>query len=708
MRRAIALLLVLLAVVLGLPAYADMYQDARNATLPAAMANLAAQGIDLSAVTVKPALTQSPGSMTGFPAGWWTPGWWGSFSGYPGGGQNAQFLFGSYANPITTAGPPVAIGSVTARTVETCNNNSSNTGCNAALLVQNMGTAATTMVTSGITAYAETKSTAGLSIANAQAGNFIAVASAGSQTGAMGIYSVGQRLSNTSFAYGAEISASNQGTNDCGPASYTGISPCDSIWLATRGPTAGPIRKISSALHIGLGNLYGLAREGITINNASVDEKTINDQSGSDTVLNIGGTHIHGIYAEANAVTNNTFNDLSSSLRSINISGTHSEAAIWVRQGAGFFGLNVGVAPAALFHMGGTVSLPFTPDGILIRQASGGVTDTSSSGAVATEYPVNILKGTTLSATNATTYARATALHIGKPLPGANVTLTTAFALTTEGDVDVNGTVTASSFITPAGTLGVSDATAPRVVYYGDSLTNGKYDQYITLTTYNSGFTASSGPVLKTFSTQRSGYGGLMASTGLTYAPEFLDPYYQSRSPLNIAMIWLGSNDIALGAATPATTWTRIQSLAAAAKAKGFKVCVGTSISRGPPPAGGWDTSLTTLNGLIVAGWAGAGINCLVNFASDPNLAPNGSNYSNLTYYNADQVHLNEAGKQLAAAVAQAALNTYIATFTGPTVAAFNAPGSMTASGLPTSAGGGGLYLCVDSTGVMYKKATCP
>lgn len=37
-----------------------------------------------------------------------------------------------------------------------------------------------------------------------------------------------------------------------------------------------------------------------------------------------------------------------------------------------------------------------------------------------------------------------------------------------------------------------------------------------------------------------------------------------------------------------------------------------------------------------------------------------------------------------------------------------NFSGGVTASGLPASAGGGGLFVCVDSVGVFYKKATCP
>ena len=37
-----------------------------------------------------------------------------------------------------------------------------------------------------------------------------------------------------------------------------------------------------------------------------------------------------------------------------------------------------------------------------------------------------------------------------------------------------------------------------------------------------------------------------------------------------------------------------------------------------------------------------------------------------------------------------------------------NLYGTVLASGLPSSAGGGGLYVCVDSTGVLYQKSSCP
>jgi hypothetical protein len=48
--------------------------------------------------------------------------------------------------------------------------------------------------------------------------------------------------------------------------------------------------------------------------------------------------------------------------------------------------------------------------------------------------------------------------------------------------------------------------------------------------------------------------------------------------------------------------------------------------------------------------------------------------------------------------------NLFSVTYAG----SFRAAGTGTISGLPTSGGGGGLYVCVDSAGALYKKAACP
>ena len=49
-----------------------------------------------------------------------------------------------------------------------------------------------------------------------------------------------------------------------------------------------------------------------------------------------------------------------------------------------------------------------------------------------------------------------------------------------------------------------------------------------------------------------------------------------------------------------------------------------------------------------------------------------------------------------------------IAITTSPTFTGTLTAGTLTLSAIATSAGGGGLFVCIDTAGVMYKKATCP
>lgn len=201
---------------------------------------------------------------------------------------------------------------------------------------------------------------------------------------------------------------------------------------------------------------------------------------------------------------------------------------------------------------------------------------------------------------------------------------------------------------------------APRVIFVGDSLTAGQppiyapdgdgkphpYSSYIALNSYKD----------RAFSTQVVGVAGSSVASWQINGPTWLEPLYQVESLTNIVLIWLGTNDIAAGTA-PATVWTNLQSLCSWAKGLGFKVGVGTPISRV-----GHDTNLDTLGDSIRAGWAAAGIDFLVDFGGNANLAPDGSNYSDTTYYLSDEFHLNLTGEALAGSIAQAALNTYIGT----------------------------------------------
>jgi hypothetical protein len=55
-------------------------------------------------------------------------------------------------------------------------------------------------------------------------------------------------------------------------------------------------------------------------------------------------------------------------------------------------------------------------------------------------------------------------------------------------------------------------------------------------------------------------------------------------------------------------------------------------------------------------------------------------------------------------------INTAVAGDFGTSITplAYNSSGNLIFGAVPTSAGGGGLYVCIDTAGVIYKKAACP
>jgi hypothetical protein len=114
---------------------------------------------------------------------------------------------------------------------------------------------------------------------------------------------------------------------------------------------------------------------------------------------------------------------------------------------------------------------------------------------------------------------------------------------------------------------------------------------------------------------------------------------YDGSYTKNIAVVWLGTNDIDQGASA-ATALTNLQSLLLELKSEGFMTIVCTVIKRGDAP---WDatkeTHRTNLNSSILA-LSGTHADSKVDLAalsefSDPN---------NGTYYHTDKIHLIDAG----------------------------------------------------------------
>jgi hypothetical protein len=120
---------------------------------------------------------------------------------------------------------------------------------------------------------------------------------------------------------------------------------------------------------------------------------------------------------------------------------------------AGWLGL--GDAPAAQFHVQGTISAPaWTTNGIRIRVSSGTLTDTTSSGTVAATN-INVFGTPTLAASSATTYTEAVNVSIGgAPIAGSNVTITKGLSVTIGGNTEITGSnAAASTDATPNGVL---------------------------------------------------------------------------------------------------------------------------------------------------------------------------------------------------------------------------------------------------------------
>jgi lysophospholipase L1-like esterase len=95
----------------------------------------------------------------------------------------------------------------------------------------------------------------------------------------------------------------------------------------------------------------------------------------------------------------------------------------------------------------------------------------------------------------------------------------------------------------------------------------------------------------------------------------------------NVVVLQGGANDILAGASA-STVWSRLQTYITDAVTAGWQVVV-CSIADGTGYSAGQRTEISTLRGLIAAGYAGAGASGYVDlFAAAPALRADGIHYS--------------------------------------------------------------------------------
>lgn len=151
---------------------------------------------------------------------------------------------------------------------------------------------------------------------------------------------------------------------------------------------------------------------------------------------------------------------------------------------------------------------------------------------------------------------------------------------------------------------------------------------------------------------QQLGSGGANTING--DAPTYVDPAVSSGfTGKKICVLWGGSNDIDAGVAA-ATVQGYIESYVSARKAAGFThVVVLTMLDRAAFTAGE-RTAKNTCNGTIRSRAATVGYT-VADVAADGRIGDDGD-YSDTTYFNADQVHLNGTGYGVVAGIVATAI----------------------------------------------------
>jgi len=161
-------------------------------------------------------------------------------------------------------------------------------------------------------------------------------------------------------------------------------------------------------------------------------------------------------------------------------------------------GVTVAAGP---FTLSGNQSVTaWTTNGVRIKGVIGTMTDTTSSGTVATAY-TDVLGGNTIAATSVTTYTNYVSLYVKAPVQGTNVTFTNAWAL----GADSLRIGTSNQFtISTVGAVGINAA----LTYGGVTLSNSVTGTGSMVLSTNPTFTTSIiSPIV---------YGGTAAGSTLT------------------------------------------------------------------------------------------------------------------------------------------------------------------------------------------------
>ena len=137
-------------------------------------------------------------------------------------------------------------------------------------------------------------------------------------------------------------------------------------------------------------------------------------------------------------------------------------------------------------------------------------------------------------------------------------------------------------------------------------------------------------------------YAGRTLSQMITETPVFSDLlYFKNASPRNIFIVWEVTNQLTQKQSADGA-YDLLKKYCLARKAIGFKVVVCTCITRGDTIYGGFQIDRAYVNNLIKANYL-TFADYIVDLDADTRL----QNFNNATYFNADKIHLTDAGYQV-------------------------------------------------------------
>lgn len=170
------------------------------------------------------------------------------------------------------------------------------------------------------------------------------------------------------------------------------------------------------------------------------------------------------------------------------------------------------------------------------------------------------------------------------------------------------------------------------LLFDGDSRTGGKPYPH-------DAFKAST---KTTYTFLNKGNAGYTVAQMISGASTNVDAYYRNNGQKNIVIIWGGVNSSGL---TAAAIYAELQTYCLARKARGWKVIICTEIDA---VNAGWTAKYQELNTLLRAGYTSFA-DGIADLGANANLQDN----SDITYYNADGVHLTAAGYTVVSGIVQ-------------------------------------------------------